>query len=141
MCTLKEAAAILQMHVDTLQKFFRANPEAREAWDEGKELPARRSTNVPDSLICAARAALIPVSHRLPPRDYNEPESLSYAISSICPVSADGGQEASRERPRGAGGDTAILFGLRMLDDRFDNLKAEIWKGIGAVEFGPNPTF
>ena len=26
------------MHVDTLQKFFRANPEAREAWGEGKEL-------------------------------------------------------------------------------------------------------
>ena len=43
-----------------------------------------------------------------------------------------------REGPEG---DTAILFGLRMLDDRFDNLKAEIWKGIGAVEFGPNPTF
>ena len=38
MCTQKEAAAILQVHVDTLQKFFRANPEAREAWGEGKEL-------------------------------------------------------------------------------------------------------
>ena len=38
MCTQKEAAAILQVHVDTLQKFFRAYPEAREAWGEGKEL-------------------------------------------------------------------------------------------------------
>ena len=38
MCTQKEAAAILQVHVDTLQKFFRANPEAREAWGEGKEI-------------------------------------------------------------------------------------------------------
>ena len=38
MCTQKEAAAILQVHVDTLQKFFRAYPEAREAWGEGKEI-------------------------------------------------------------------------------------------------------
>ena len=38
MCTQKEAAAILQVHVDTLQKFFRANPEAREARGEGKEI-------------------------------------------------------------------------------------------------------
>ena len=38
MCTQKEAAAILQIHVDTLQKFFRAYPEAREAWGEGKEI-------------------------------------------------------------------------------------------------------
>ena len=32
---------------------------------------------------------LIPVSHRLPPEDNDEPESLSYAISSVRPVSAD----------------------------------------------------
>ena len=38
MCTQKEAAAILQVHVDTLQKFFRAYPEAREAWCRGKDL-------------------------------------------------------------------------------------------------------
>ena len=38
MCTQKEAAAILQVHVDTLQKFFRAYPKAREAWGEGKEI-------------------------------------------------------------------------------------------------------
>ena len=38
MCTQKEAAAILQVHVDTLQRFFRAYPEAREAWGEGKEI-------------------------------------------------------------------------------------------------------
>ncbi len=38
MCTQKEAAAILQVHVDTLQKLFRANPEAREAWYQGKDL-------------------------------------------------------------------------------------------------------
>ena len=38
MCTQKEAAAILQVHVDTLQKFFRAYPEAREAWYQGKDL-------------------------------------------------------------------------------------------------------
>ena len=43
MCTQKEAAAILQVHVDTLQKFFRAYPEAREAWGEGKEIGAARS--------------------------------------------------------------------------------------------------
>ena len=50
----------------------------------------RRSTDIPDGLVRAARTALIPVSHRLPPRGYDEPESLSYAISSICPLSADG---------------------------------------------------
>ena len=38
MCTQKEAAAILQVHVDTLQRFFRAFPEAREAWCRGKDL-------------------------------------------------------------------------------------------------------
>ena len=38
MCTQKEAAAILQVHVDTLQKFFRAHSEAREAWGAGKEI-------------------------------------------------------------------------------------------------------
>ena len=38
MCTQKEAAAILQVHVDTLQKFFRVYPEAREAWGQGKEI-------------------------------------------------------------------------------------------------------
>ena len=38
MCTQKEAAAILQVHVDTLQRFFRAYPEAREAWGQGKEI-------------------------------------------------------------------------------------------------------
>jgi hypothetical protein len=32
------SSAILQVHVDTLQKFFRAHPEAREAWGEGKEI-------------------------------------------------------------------------------------------------------
>ena len=56
----------------------------------GGGIPARRSTDIPDGLVCAARTALIPVSHRLPPRSYDEPESLSYRISSICPVSADG---------------------------------------------------
>ena len=30
MCTQKQAAAILQVHADTLQKFFRADPEARD---------------------------------------------------------------------------------------------------------------
>ena len=40
-----------------------------------------------------------PVSHRLPPQGYDEPESLSYTISSICPMSADGEQaEVSRAR-------------------------------------------
>ena len=38
MCKQKETAAILQVHVDTLQKFFRAFPEAREAWGVGKEI-------------------------------------------------------------------------------------------------------
>ena len=53
---------------------------------------ARRSTNVPDGRVCAARTALIPISHRLPPGGYDEPDGLSCAISSICPVSADGEQ-------------------------------------------------
>ena len=51
---------------------------------------------LPGGLVCADRTALIPVSHRLPPRGYDEPESLSYAITSICPVSADGEQAPRR---------------------------------------------
>ena len=42
--------------------------------------------------------APIPVSHRHPPRGYDEPESLSYAISFIGPVSADGEQAAVKPR-------------------------------------------
>jgi hypothetical protein len=41
-------------------------------------------------LVCAVGIVPVPVSPRLPPRGYDEPERLSYAISSICPVSADG---------------------------------------------------
>ena len=36
--------------------------------------------------------APIPVSQRLPPRGYDEPESLSQAFSPICLMVADGGQ-------------------------------------------------
>jgi len=57
-----------------------------------RSLPARRSTDIPDGLVRAARTARIPVSHRLPPRGYDEPEGLCYAISSICPLSAVGEQ-------------------------------------------------
>ena len=38
MCTQKEAAAILQVHQDTPQRFYRAYPEAKEAWVAGKEI-------------------------------------------------------------------------------------------------------
>ena len=41
---------------------------------------------------------------RPPPRGYDEPESLSYAITSICPVSVDGEQfrrSFSVNAPRG----------------------------------------
>ena len=44
---------------------------------------------MPEGLVCAAQTALVPVSNRFPPRGYDEPESLSYAISSICAATAD----------------------------------------------------
>jgi hypothetical protein len=42
-----------------------------------RELAACRFANVLDGLVCAARTPLIPVGHRLPPRGYDEPESVS----------------------------------------------------------------
>ena len=33
---------MVQVHVDTLQRFFRAYPEAREAWGQGKEIGRAR---------------------------------------------------------------------------------------------------
>jgi len=35
---------------------------------------------------------LVSLSHRAPSQGYDEPQNLSYAISSICPAGADGGQ-------------------------------------------------
>ena len=35
---------------------------------------------------------LVSLSHRAPPRGYDEPQTLPYAISSICPVGPDGEQ-------------------------------------------------
>jgi hypothetical protein len=69
------------------------------AWQVvGRELPTRRPTDVPNRLLGAVQMAPIPVAHRLPPQGYDELESFSYAISSICPISADGEQQP--ERPR-----------------------------------------
>ena len=58
----------------------------------GRELPPGGSADVPDGLLGALRRPLVSLSHRSPSRGYDEPEPLPYAISSICPVSADGGQ-------------------------------------------------
>ena len=58
----------------------------------GRILLTYHPPGIPNRLISASGMAPIPVSHRLPPRGYDEPESLSYAISLICPVSADGEQ-------------------------------------------------
>src|SRR5690606_19167535 len=60
----------------------------------GREVPPRGAPDVPDSLLRALRSLLVSLSHRVPPRGDDEPETLPYAISSKCPVGPDGGQNA-----------------------------------------------
>jgi len=58
----------------------------------GRELPPRGSTDVPDRLLRVPRSLLFAVlSHRVPLWGYDEPQTLSYAISSIRPVGPVGG--------------------------------------------------
>jgi hypothetical protein len=45
-------------------------------FSSAEELATRRFANVLDG-VCVARTALMPVGHRLPPRGYDEPESVS----------------------------------------------------------------
>jgi len=52
----------------------------------GREVPSGRSTDVPNGLLRALRSLLISLSHRVPPWGYDEPQTLPYAISSICLV-------------------------------------------------------
>jgi hypothetical protein len=56
------------------------------------ELPSGGSADVPDCLLRTLRSLLVSLSHRVPPRGYDEPQTLSYAISSNCPVGPDGKQ-------------------------------------------------
>ena len=49
----------------------------------GREVPPSGSPNVPDGFLRALRSLLVALSHRVPPRGYDEPETLSYAISSV----------------------------------------------------------
>jgi hypothetical protein len=58
----------------------------------GREVPPGGSPDVPDGLLRALRSLFVSLSHRVPPRGYDEPQTLPYAISSICPVGPDGGQ-------------------------------------------------
>ena len=64
----------------------------------GREVPPSGSPNVPDGFLRALRSLLIALSHRLPPRGDDEPETLSYAISSNCPVGPDGEQDSATTR-------------------------------------------
>src|SRR5579863_3489836 len=56
----------------------------------GREMPPGGSANVPDGLLRTRQSLLVALSHRAPSQGYDEPETLSYAISSNCPVGPDG---------------------------------------------------
>lgn len=51
------------------------------------------AADVPDGLLQALRSLLVSLSLRVPPRAYDEPQTLSYAITSKCPIGPDGGQQ------------------------------------------------
>ena len=53
-------------------------------------MPACGSADIPDYLFSALRYALVACLIVAPQRGYDEPAILSYAISSFCPISADG---------------------------------------------------
>ena len=55
--------------------------------------------DVPDCLLRTLRSLLVSLSHRVPPRGYDEPQTLSYAISSNCTVGPDGKQPEDEVRP------------------------------------------
>src|SRR3990170_2740206 len=65
----------------------------------GRKLPPGGPPDVPDGLLRAPRSLLVFLSHRVPPRGYDEPEPLSYAISSNCPVGPDAGQAEPLPNP------------------------------------------
>src|SRR5688572_30845294 len=56
----------------------------------GGELPPGGASDVPDGLLRALRSMLVSLSHRVPPRGYDELDSLPYTITSICPLGPDG---------------------------------------------------
>jgi hypothetical protein len=71
------------------------DPQSRDALSDlllGREASPGGSANVSDGLLDAVRRPLVSLSHRAPSQGYDEPQNLSYAISSICPAGADGGQ-------------------------------------------------
>jgi hypothetical protein len=64
-----------------------------------RELPPGGPPDVPDGLLRALRHLLVSLSHRVPLGSDDEPETLSYAISSICPEGPDGEHEQRSNRP------------------------------------------
>ena len=54
------------------------------------EVPPGGSPDVSDGLLRARRSLLVSLSHRVPPRGYDELDSLPYTITSICPLGPDG---------------------------------------------------
>src|SRR5690606_19234060 len=50
----------------------------------GRELPPSGSPDVSNGLLGTLRCLSVALSHRVPPGGYDEPQTLSYAISSIC---------------------------------------------------------
>src|SRR5579863_10363187 len=59
----------------------------------GREVPPHRPANVPNGLLRTRQSLLVALSHRVPPWDYDEPQTLPYAIRSNCPVGPDGEQK------------------------------------------------
>lgn len=56
----------------------------------GREMSPGDSPHFADSHLRARRNLLVALSQGAPPRGYDDPQTLSYAISSSCPVGPDG---------------------------------------------------
>jgi hypothetical protein len=59
----------------------------------GREMSPGGSPDIADSHLRARRSLLVALSQGDPPRDYYDPQTLSYAISSSCPAGPDGEQQ------------------------------------------------
>ena len=76
----------------------RAGRPARSDLLLGRILAPCRAPDITDRLLSAARTGGPFLSHLRSLTGYDEPETLSYAISSICPIGADGAQRLQRGR-------------------------------------------
>ena len=80
-------------HLKPIRATRASTRAGRSARSPTASVPPGGSADVPDCLLRTLRSLLlVSLSHRDPPRDYDEPQTLPHAISSICPVGPDGEQ-------------------------------------------------